>query len=181
MKQRSALLIGLVVLGALTRLIPHDPNFTSMGAVAIFAAFTVRRTSLAYLAPVAAILLSDIGLYLADENYWFGWINLFVLAAFCMTVFGSRYLGKATSAKVGAGALGSSVVFFIVTNFGVWITGGGLGYSMTFAGLGEAYVAGIPFFWNTLLSTVLYSGCLFGALKLAESAIPGVRAESATA
>lgn len=180
MKQRSALLIGLVTLGALTRLVPHDPNFTSIGAVALFAAFTLRRTWLAYLAPIAAVLLSDAGLYLTDENYSAGWINLFVLAAFCLTVFGCRYLGRATPGKIGGGALGSALVFFIVTNFGVWAIGE-VGYPMSFAGLGGAYVEGIPFFWRTLASTALYSGCLFGALKLAESAIPSVRAEASTA
>ena len=52
---------------------------------------------------------------------------------------------------------------------------------MTFTGLTGAYVAGIPFFWKTLAGTALYSVTLFGALKLAESAIPGVRTETATA
>ncbi len=180
MKQRSALLIALVILGALTRLVPHEANVTSLGAVALFAAFTLQRTWLAYLAPVAALFLSDIGLFLTDGNYSFGWINLFVLAAFCMTVFGGRYLGKASPAKIGGAAIASSVAFFIITNFGAWVTGLG-GHPMTLTGLSETYVAGIPFFWKTLASTALYSATLFGALKLAEAAIPGIRTEAATA
>ena len=180
MKQRSTLLIALVTLGALTRLIPHEANVTSLGAVALFAAFTLRRTWLAYLAPVAALLLSDIGLSLTDENYSFGWINLFVLSAFCMTVFGGRYLGKATPARIGGAVIASSLVFFLITNFGAWLTGLG-GHPMTFTGLGATYIAGIPFFWKTLAGTAFYSGALFGALKLAESAIPGLRAETAAA
>ena len=179
MKQRSALLIVLVVLGALTRLVPHEANFTSLGAVALFAAFTLRQTWLAYLAPTAALLLSDIGLNLTDENYAFGWINLFVLGAFCLTVFGGRYLGNATPAKIAGGALASAIVFFIVTNFGAWVTGLS-GQPMTFTGLTGAYVAGIPFFWKTLAGTALYSLALFGALRLAESAIPGVRTKTAS-
>ena len=178
--RRMTLLIALVTLGALTRLIPHEANFTSLGAVALFAAFTLRGTWLAYLAPVAALLLSDIGLSLTNENYAFGWINLFVLGAFCLTVLGCRYLGSATPVKIAGGAIGSSLVFFIVTNFGFWVTGLG-GYPITFAGLVEAYIAGIPFFWKTLAGTAVYSTILFGALKLAESAIPGVRAETAAA
>tara|TARA_B100000809_G_C15121046_1_gene524303 strand:- start:763 stop:1305 length:543 start_codon:yes stop_codon:yes gene_type:complete len=180
MKQRSALLIALITLGALTRLVPHEANFTSLGAVALFAAFTLRRTWLAYLAPTAALLLSDVGLSLTDGHYSFGWINLFVLGAFCLTVFGGRCLGNATLAKIAGGALASSVVFFIVTNFGAWVTGLS-SHPMTFTGLTGAYVAGIPFFWKTLAGTALYSVTLFGALKLAESAIPGVRTETATA
>ena len=180
MNQRSTLLIALVTLGALTRLIPHEANVTSLGAVALFAAFTLRHTWLAYLAPVAALLLSDIGLSLSDENYVFGWINLFVLAAFCMTVFGGRYLGRATAVKVGGAVIASSLVFFIITNFGAWLTGLG-GQPMTFSGLTATYLAGIPFFWKTLAGTALYSTPLFGALKLAESAVPGLRAESARA
>ena len=179
MNQRTVLLISLVTLGALTRLIPHSPNFTSVGAVAIFAAFTLRRTWLAYLAPVAAILLSDAALYFTDEHYSFGWINLFVLAGFCMTVFGSRYLKKATLAGVGGCMLGSAVIFFLVTNFGVWIMGGGFHYPLTLEGLVATCAVGIPFFWSTLAGTLFYGTCLFAALKLAESALPGLRAESA--
>ena len=52
---------------------------------------------------------------------------------------------------------------------------------MTLTGLSETYVAGIPFFWKTLAGTALYSATLFGALKLAEAAIPGIRTETATA
>ena len=86
----------------------------------------------------------------------------------------------ATPARIGGAVISSSLVFFLITNFGAWLTGLG-GHPMTFTGLGATYIAGIPFFWKTLAGTAFYSGALFGALKLAESAIPGVRAETAAA
>jgi len=179
--RRMTVLIGLILLGAFTRLIPHYPNFTSVGAIALFAAFTFRKAWLAYLVPLAAVLLSDIALQLATPWPAFGAIKLFVLAAFCLTVAGGRRLKNPSLLKVGGGAVGSSLVFFIVTNLGVWLTGGGFHFPMNLAGLQATFAAGLPFFQWTLAGTLFYSACLFAALKLAESAIPGVRAESATA
>ena len=174
-------LIGLVLLGAFTRLIPHYPNFTSVGAIALFAAFTFRKAWLAYFVPLAAVLLSDVALQLVTPWPAFGAIKLFVLAAFCLTVAGGRQLKNPSLLKVGGGAVGSSLVFFVVTNLGVWMTGGGFHYPMNLAGLQATFAAGIPFFQWTLAGTLFYSACLFAALKLAESAISGVRADSATA
>ena len=179
--RRMAVLTGLVLLGALTRLIPHYPNFTSVGAIALFAAFTFRKAWLAYFVPLAAVLLSDVALQLVTPWPAFGAIKLFVLAAFCLTVAGGRQLKNPSLLKVGGGAVGSSLVFFIVTNLGVWLTGGGFHYPMNLAGLQATFGAGIPFFQWTLAGTLFYSACLFAALKLAESAISGVRADSATA
>ncbi len=179
--RRMAILIGLVLLGAFTRLIPHYPNFTSVGAIALFAAFTFRKAWLAYFVPLAAMLLSDAALHLITPWPAFGAIKLFVLAAFCLTVAGGRQLKSPSLLKVGGGAIGSSLVFFVVTNLGVWLTGGGFHSTMNLAGLQATFVAAIPFFQWTLAGTLFYSACLFAALKLAESAIPGVRTESATA
>jgi len=176
-----ALLVGLVLLGAFTRLIPHPPNFTSIGAVALFAAFTFRKTWLAYLVPLAAVLLSDIALQYTTPWPAFGVIKLYVLAALCLTVVGGRFLKKPTGMTVSKGALGSSLLFFVVTNLGVWLTGGGFHHPMTFEGLLATFAAAIPFFHWELLGTLFYSACLFGALKLAESAIPGVRINSVAA
>lgn len=179
--RRMTVLIGLVLLGAFTRLIPHYPNFTSVGAIALFAAFTFRKAWLAYFVPLAAVLLSDVALQLVTPWPAFGAIKLFVLAAFCLTVAGGRRLKNPSLLKVGGGAVGSSLVFFVVTNLGVWMTGGGFHYPMNLAGLQATFAAGIPFFQWTLAGTLFYSACLFAALKLAESAISGVRTDSATA
>ena len=179
--RRVALLIGLILLGAFTRLIPHPPNFTSVGAVALFAAFTFRKTWLACLVPLAAVLLSDVALHLITPWPAFGAIKLFVLDALCLAMAAGRYLRKPTPLKIGGCAIGSSLVFFIVTNFGVWLTGGGFHYPLNLQGLLATFTAAIPFFQWTLAGTLFYSAGLFGALKLAESAIPGPRSESAPA
>ena len=176
-----ALLIGLVFLGAFTRLIPHPQNFTSVGAVALFAAFTFRKTWLAYFVPLAAVLLSDVVLHLTTPWPAFGTIKLFVLAALCLTVIGGRYLRRPTPLRVGGCAIGGALTFFIVTNLGVWLTGGGLHYPMNLQGLLATFAVAIPFFQWTLAGTLIYSAGLFSALKLAEASIPGIRVESATA
>jgi hypothetical protein len=149
--------------------------------VALFAAFTFRKTWLACLVPLAAVLLSDVALHLITPWPAFGAIKLFVLAALCLTMAAGRYLRKPTPLKIGGCAIGSSLVFFIVTNFGVWLTGGGFHYPLNLQGLLATFTAAIPFFQWTLAGTLFYSAGLFGALKLAESALPGTRSESAPA
>ncbi|MCH2579742.1 MAG: hypothetical protein MK133_00905, partial [Planctomycetes bacterium] len=144
--RRVTILIGLVLLGAFTRLIPHYPNFTSVGAIALFAAFTFRKAWLAYFVPLAAVLLSDVALHLVTPWPPFGAIQLFVLAACWMSLAGGRLLKIPSLLKVGGGAVGSSLVFFVGTNLGVLLTGGGFHSPMNLEGLQATFAAAIPFF-----------------------------------
>jgi hypothetical protein len=63
-------------------------------------------------------------------------------------------------------ALLSSILFFVITNFGVWLTGGGWFYPRTWQGLVECYVMAIPFFRNTLAGDLVFTGVLFGLFEL---------------
>ena len=63
-------------------------------------------------------------------------------------------------------AILSSVLFFIVTNFGVWLTGGGWFYPKTLQGLIECYTLAIPFFRNSLAGDLVYTGVLFSLFEL---------------
>jgi hypothetical protein len=56
--------------------------------------------------------------------------------------------------------------FFLITNFGVWAFLNS--YPRTVAGLAECYLAGIPFFWNTLAGDAVYAALLFGGFALAQ-------------
>jgi len=82
-----------------------------------------------------------------------------------IALVGSHWLQKLSVRRIFALGVGSSVFFFIVTNFAVWITSGM--YAHTLAGLQQCFVMALPFFRNTLLSDVLYSGILFGLYELA--------------
>ena len=74
--------------------------------------------------------------------------------------------------RVGAAALASSVLFYVVTNFGMWLFSGI--YPRTLGGLEACYIAAIPYFGNTLVSDALYSAIFFGIFALAERRIPAL-------
>ena len=75
--------------------------------------------------------------------------------------------------RVGAAAIVSSVLFFAITNFGVWLFSGF--YPRTLAGLEACYVAAIPFFQNTIAGDLFFSGLLFGGFALVERLVPAIR------
>ena len=159
MKKSCWLIIGLILLAAASRLIPHLPNFTPIGAIALFAGSWMSDSRRGVLTALGALLFGDILLELA---YGIGFHNQMVWtygSVALIALMGSRWLKKTINPiKLMAGALGSSILFFLVTNFGVW-TGGYYGLNLT--GLISCYVAGIPFFQYTLMGDMVYSLILF--------------------
>jgi hypothetical protein len=154
----------MVLAAAMSRFVPHPPNFTPVAALALFggASFADKRT--AFLVPLAALLLSDL---------WLGFsaITPVVYCSFGLIVCLGFWLRRRRSVgRVVAAAVTSAVLFFIATNFGVWAVESL--YPKTLTGLLECYVAAIPFFWNTLAGDLVYSTLLFGGLVLAEKQWP---------
>jgi len=121
--------------------------------------------------------LSD--LVLGFFFYDFGWFHgfmPFVYASFVVTVcLGFLVRRRLTPLTVGGAALMGSVLFFIITNFGVWLVGSL--YPKTLAGLFSCYVAAIPFFRNTLAGNTVYTLVLFGGFALAQRYLPVLRRE----
>lgn len=150
---------GLVLLLAISRLIPHPPNFTPLGAMAILAGATIKDLRLAFLVPLVAMLLSDALLGFHSSM-------LYVYAAVVLMVIMNRYLLLSISFTIlGLAALFSAILFFGITNFGAWMSHDM--YPRTLNGLGQAYVAGIPFFRNTLLGNLFFTAISFYMLTLA--------------
>jgi|ERR1700730_2301508 hypothetical protein len=160
LRPRLVLLISIILLAALSRLIPHPPNMASVTAVALFggAYFSDRR--LAFLIPLAALFLSDLvlGFYNHMEV---------VYSSFALIVCIGFWLQKNRSTlHIAGAALTSSVLFFLLTNFGVWAFDSP--YPRTLDGLITCYVAAIPFFTKTLQGDMLYTIILFGGFTLLE-------------
>jgi len=152
----------LIIFAALSRLIPHAPNFTPVISTALFAGAYLNKR-LAFLVPVAAMLLSDvlIGFYgLTSMAFIYGSLLMIV-------VLGTAMNGKISALRIGSLSVVGAVVFFVVTNFGVWVIPNSL-YPKTLAGLVECFVMAIPFFGNTVLSALIYSAVIFGVYELAE-------------
>ena len=166
---RNTLIIAVVILvAAATRLIPHPMNFAPLGALALFGSAYLSRNGIGLGMVFLAWFASD--LFLNNVVYSTEGFALFTLGSFF--IYGSmaiifvlgRFLFKKVSVlRVIGGALSASVIFFILSNLGVWFTG--TMYPMTFDGLLTCYAAAVPFFHNTIAGDLLYSGVMFMAYQ----------------
>ncbi len=170
---RTWLLLCMVATAAALRVLPHPWNFAPVGAMALFggATFSSRR---------AALIFPLLALFVGDLFIGFHRLMPVVYASFLLSVaIGFWLRGRSSVPRIGAATLAGALQFFFVTNFGVWLSG--MTYPKTAAGLAACYVAGIPFFWNTLASDALYSALLFGGFILLERRFPVLREAEATA
>jgi hypothetical protein len=166
---RLVALLSAILVAAALRLVPHPPNFTPIGAIALFSGAYLGRRGLAFAAPIGALLLSDaiLGFYSGMAFQYFS-VALVVL-------LGWLALSRVTVLRLGIAAVASSVLFFAISNFGVWLVSGM--YPNDASGLVACYVAAIPFFQNTVAGDLFYTTLLFGGFKLAEILMPSLRAE----
>jgi hypothetical protein len=150
----------MIFAGAMMRLIPHWPNFTPIAAIALFGGTFLKRKDLAFLVPVAAMLLSDLVI-------GFHSTMLPVYLSFIAIVgFGLLLQRGLTVVNTLSASIGASVLFYLVTNFASW-TSGLMPYPMNAAGLLESYIAGLPFLFNGILGDLFYTSVLFGAVYFA--------------
>lgn len=176
------LLIGIILLAALSRLLPHPPNFSPVEAVALFGGAYFARRAMAIAVPLLAMLISDLGLGLINGGLYSEYFLSagFLLVYACIaasTVLGFALRGRVSGFRVAGFALAGSILFFLVTNFGTWL--GSTLYPQSAAGLAAAYVAGVPFFQNTVLGTLFYCGVMFGSFAWLRQRNPGLSLQTA--
>ena len=175
----SAIVVLLIVS---SRLIPHTANFVPVFAMILFAAAHFKNKLQAIAISVGALWLSD--LYInnwgAYSEYYsefilfsspFNYLAYIIIALLSVQIFKNTI----TISKVLSSSIGVGVVFFIVSNFGVWLSG--TMYPMTFEGLVTCYVAAIPFFRATLTSNILFSFILFGGYYALQNQITFLKLE----
>jgi len=152
----------MIFAGAMMRLIPHWPNFTPIAAIALFGGTFLKRKELAFLVPVAAMLLSDliIGFHSTMLPVYLSFIAI--------VGFGLILQRRLTVVNTVSASLGASILFYLVTNFASW-TSGFMPYPMNAAGLIESYIAGLPFLFNGILGDLFYTSVLFGAVYFASN------------
>jgi uncharacterized protein DUF6580 len=158
---RFGLMAILVFAGVATRLLPHPPNFTAMSAIALFSGAHFSRRIWGFAVPLAAMLVSDAVLGFSS--------TLPVVYATFAAIVGIGFLLRERRTRVlpvAGAAVASSVLFYLTTNFAVWVLSGI--YPKTPAGLVACYVAAIPFFGPTLAGDLFYTAVLFGAFAWAE-------------
>ena len=177
LKQPKLLWIGgVLILAALSRLLPHPDNFAAIGAMALFGGATLGKRPWGLVLPLLALLMGDLLLMnrsTAYGEYIFGPGFIPVYGSFLVYYLIGTWTARNKAVAVGAGSVLGSMFFFIVTNFFVWY--GGTMYNHDFAGLITCYIAALPFYWNTLGGDLFFSLILFWSLALAERYVPAFK------
>ncbi|MGE5479809.1 MAG: DUF6580 family putative transport protein [Chloroflexota bacterium] len=157
---KVAAALSVVAVAALSRFLPHPPNFTAILGAAIFSGAIMKDKYLAALLPVAAMIVSDLFLGLHE--------SLFAVYAsvIACSLIGRRFASNRAAVNVFGVSLASAVLFFVVTNLSVWALSGM--YPMNFGGLVSSYIMAVPFFGNLVAGTLLSSFALFTGYSLLE-------------
>ena len=162
--------IIVIVLGAILRLLPHPPNFAPIAAMALFGGVYLNKRY-ALIVPMLAMAVSDV--FLGFHSTIF-----FVYGSFLLIGLIGIWLKKHKNFQtVLGGAIASSVLFFFVTNLGVWLVGNI--YPRTFIGLTECFTYALPFFRNTVFGDLFYVGIFFGGYELVTAYLKNFRIKHA--
>jgi|TARA_B110000261_G_C12930254_1_gene296216 uncharacterized membrane protein len=139
--------IGIFLALAVSRFIPHPPNFTSLMALSFYipAIFGIRF--------IPALILSFI---ITDMFIGFHSVTLFTWGSVVVIGLLSNFFYSNTKSRI-LGSLIGALIFFVITNFGVWSLGS---YGYTISGLITCYTLALPFFGNTLISTLIFSALI---------------------
>lgn len=181
-------LAAMIVAAAMSRLLPHPPNFSPLEAIALFGGAYFASKRWALLVPLAAMIASDLVLgarlggtyleYFTTSAYLPSLLANYACVVLTVAMaFGLR--GKVNGGRVLGYSLAGSVVFFLVSNFAVWLTAHVVaGYPACNAGLLPCYVVALPFFQWTVLGTLVYSALLFGGFALLRRQLPALRMQT---
>ena len=175
---QSSVVSLLIIILAFSRLIPHMPNFSPLGAICLFGAANFHRKWQAVFVPIFATWISD--LYLNNYVYnqgqedfiWFyqgfywQYISYVIIALLGMILFKN----KINSSKILGGAIGAGLLFFFISNLGVWVIGEM--YPKSFFGLINCYIAGLPFIKGTLIGNLFYTPIMFYSYFMLQDKFP---------
>lgn len=161
---RAILAVGCVIAAAAARLLPHPPNATPVAAIALLGGATLPFP-LSFLLPVAAMFLSDLVIGFDSLP-----VTLSVYGSFLLTSLLGRWLrGRPSPWCVLGASVGSSILFYLITNAAVWKFSHM--YAPTADGLILSYLYALPFFRHTLLGDMAYTVALFTALHAVAPAL----------
>jgi len=171
-KQFIYTLLALVVVAALYRIIPGRPyGFAPQIAIALFAGSIMKDKKYSFALPLLSMLISDLlyevlyvnGVSSIKGFYGGQWLNYLLFAG--LTVFGF-FINKSKAFQIAAGSIVAPTAYFFISNFMVWMGGGGYHHPKTFAGLIQTFVDGVPFYGASIAATVLFCSLFFGGYAL---------------
>ena len=160
----------LIIIGIASRLLPHLPNFTTIGALSLFSGFYLKKKT-SFIVPLAVMIISDI--FLGFYNIW---LMVFVYLSILLSILLGIWLKKRkTWYNIAAFSVFSAVSFFLITNFAVWLFTPW--YEKTFSGLVLCYFLGLPFLRNDILGNAFYTAVFFAAFELIFARKPKLKYE----
>lgn len=170
---RWFVLTTIILLAAFSRLIPHLPNLSPIGALSLFGAAHFSKKWQVFIIPLMATWLSDLVINNAiykqyyPEFTWFYQGFYWQYGSYILIALAGIFIfSKISPQRIVAGVITSSFIFFLISNYGVWM--GSKLYPQNLTGLLACYTAGLPFFKSTLLGDLLYSTVLFGTYAFAQ-------------
>lgn len=153
-----------VVAAVLLRLLPHPWNVTPLGAMFLFSGATFRRKWQSLTIPFVALIVSDCVVIRILYGGHFSWFMPYDWVGFLLVgLIGWALRDRISLSSVISGSVTGSIVFFLVSNFGVWASGSL--YPLNLSGLLACYTAAIPFFGNTAVGDLFYAGVMFGSYQ----------------
>ena len=161
---RFLVITGMIFIAAFVRLIPHPPNFAPIAAIALFGGAYFNKKWAAFLIPLAAMFVTDLILGF-HATMWAVYLSFVLIVGIGMFAIKQKKISNIFLASVSA-----SVLFFIITNFGLWISTPY--YAKTGIGLAACFTAAIPFFHLTLLGDLFFVAVMFGSYELAKTKFP---------
>ena len=168
--QKFHLIIGLIFIDAFSRIIPHYPNFTPLCAIALFGSKYFKNPFISYSIPLLSLWISDLIINNFILKSYFNNSILFYPGFYwqygsfiLISLLGRLSLKQLSIPKLFGISISSSIIFFLISNFGVWINSSI--YPKSIFGLIACYNAAIPFYFGTLFSSLFYSAFLFGAYE----------------
>jgi hypothetical protein len=178
---RFGALLAIVFAATISRIslppiLGHIPNFSPINAIALFSGCYFFRRSSALLVTLLSIAVGDLFVNHFITGEWtiyypgFYWQYISYALIVLIGAFASK---KMSAASLAVACLGSSVLFFVVSNLGAWASMAM--YPKTMSGLYACYVAAIPFFRNTLFSDLVYSALMFGVFEFAQRKYTSLR------
>lgn len=171
MKKKLLLIILFIAVIFFGRVLPHPYNFTPLIAVTLLSSFAISNRMLALVVPLMGFWLSDLFM---NNVVYAGYYSNFTIfnsgmiwtygAILLVGLMGSSFINKISSGKVVLASLSGSTIFYIISNFGVWVLSPMYAKSVT--GLIQCYTLALPFYGTSLIGDLLYSSLLFGAYQL---------------
>lgn len=168
----------LVAICTLYRIVPYEMRPEWLGApqlaMAVFAGSIFKNKKLAFLLPLSSMFISDVLMQLLhqlDASIYVGFykgqlVNYLLILSTTVVGF---FINERKPVEILAGALAAPVLFFLLSNFQVWMAGGGLVRAKNLMGLMQTYADGLPFLKTSMLGTIVFSALFFGIKMLMTS------------